>query len=341
MSEYTMVVGSYNDAQSEAIRVLSFQPENGRLVYVGGVQGIESPSFLAFDEEHGRLYAVSETDHGCVVSYAYDGQSRRFTELNRQSTHGQSPCYVSVSGRYVYTANYTSGNICVYPLDANGELESASCVIQFSGSGPVPSRQESAHAHAIVVDPVSKHVLATDLGTDSIRMYENREGVLYETTTLSTPPGSGPRHVAFHPNGAFLYVVTELDSTLLVYRRNQFNLFDHIQTIDLLPEGDTSVRWSAHVAIDSAGRFLYASNRGPDNLTVFSVESDGRVERVGHVPCGGKTPRHFSITPDGGFIIVANQDSDTLAVLRIGSDGIPQDTQHRLEMPRPVCVIAT
>lgn len=340
MQERVVFVGSYGNKNAEAIQVLEVSPSEGSLRYRNGVGGIDSPSFLAFDAAGNRLYAVSETDAGEVVSYQFHPETFGLEELNRQPTHGAAPCYVSIDDGYLYVANYNSGNICVYPLSSGGEIGEATCVIEYSGTGTVPSRQDSPHAHAVVVDPLSHRVLATDLGTDHIRIYRNEDGVLYETEVLSTPAGSGPRHLAFDSESKHLYVISELNSTMLVYRRNQLNLFDHVQTVDLLPVDDTMVRWSAHLVFDENHHRLYASNRGPDNLTIFAVDSDGLLTTLGCVQSGGKTPRHFAMTQDG-YILVANQDSDEIATLRLdgGENGMPVDTGARYHMFRPVCVV--
>ena len=335
--------GSYTAATEVGIHVLLFDGEEGSLTRVGDLSGVENPSYLALDHERSRLFAVSETEEGSVVSYAIDGKTRQLQEMNRQSTNGASPCYVSLdpTGSWLFAVNYMGGSVCSFPIKADGTVGPLADSVHHTGSSVRSDRQEAAHPHSVVTMPESPYRLVADLGTDRVYVYRLNltDGKWVRTGEIATDPGAGPRHIAFHPNAPFAYVANELNSTITVYTcdRNAGSL-SPIQTASALPSKFTGDNTCADIHVSPSGRYLYASNRGHDSIASFRLLEDGTLAPIGHTSSMGKTPRNFAIVPDGKHLLVANQDSDTIVVMAIGENGVPTPTGEVYEMPRPVCL---
>jgi 6-phosphogluconolactonase len=345
-------VGTYTEpgGQGEGIYVYQFDAETGALSPVQTVTGIASPSFLAVSPNHQFVYAVSETDGGKVFAYARDEETGQLTALNSQPTHGAAPCYVSTdaSGRWAFVANYTSGSIASFPVGENGVLGEAVSVIQHEGSSVNPDRQEGPHAHMIAPSPDGRFVLATDLGMDKVMIYQVDEssGALRANTKGPTfaevPPGSGPRHFAFSPNGRFVYVINELISSVTVFSYDhETAAMEALQTISTLPDDFTDESYCAHVVVSPDGRFVYGSNRYHDSLVIFAVSaSDGTLTPVAYESTRGKTPRNFALDPSSAWVLAANQESDTIVTFQRDLDsGELTATGAVTEVPSPVAVL--
>jgi 6-phosphogluconolactonase len=252
---------------------------------------------------------------------------------------------VDGSGRNVLVANYTGGTVAVLPIDADGRLRPASSVKVHEGTGPNKDRQERAHAHGIYLDAAERFALSPDLGADRVFVYrfDSAKGTLEPHGAAALPPGSGPRHLTFDPKGRFVYVLNELLSTVtaLSYDAAKGALAP-VQTITTLPAGFSGANTTAEIAVSSDGRFLYGSNRGADSLAAFRVKAaTGRLDGVGHVPVGGKTPRNFAIDPSGRFILAAHQGSGTIAAIRLdAATGLGVLSGSKVEVDRPVCLLA-
>lgn len=320
-----------------------YRYDAGTLEPLTTVDGVTNPSFLALDASGRHLYAVCESDGGAVVAYARDGRSGALTELNRQSTGGDGPCYVSLdpSGRYALVANYNSGSIAALPVAADGSLEPASSVVQHEGSGPNADRQEGPHAHMILPTPDGRWVLAVDLGTDEVITYRLSGGQLERVSALQTTPGAGPRHVAFAPDGRTVYVITELGNTVVACDYDPATgALTARQELSTLPEGYDEVSYCAHIVVAPDGRAVYGSNRGHDSIVTFTVGADGTLTQAGHVSTGGNFPRHFALDPDGTRMLVANQNTDNVAVLaRDPERGVLSSETVLDGIPSTVCLL--
>ena len=358
MKPYTVYIGTYTrresfvDGKGEGIYVFRLDPSTGVLTHAATVRGVVNPSFLVVDLQGHRLYAVNEItgdhgSHGTVSAFAVDPETGGLTFLNRQSSHGLAPCYVSldVTGRYVLVANYESGSLCVLPVQDDGRLGEATDVVRLHGSGPNPQRQEGPHAHMILPGPGGRTLFAVDLGTDKIMLYHlhQERGTLMpaDPPWAQLAPGTGPRHLAFHPNGQFAYVIGELRSTVTVLRYHEGGgRLEHVQALSTLPVGFKGQNLGAEIAVAPSGRFAYASNRGHDSIVIYEVDQPtGRLSLVGHEPSQGAGPRFFTIDPAGHLLLVANQDSDTVATFRIDQDsGELEATGHVTDVPTPVCL---
>ena len=274
-------------------------------------------------------------------------QHRQLRYLNQQSSHGLAPCFVSTTPQndYCLVTNYETGTLCVLPVQAGGELAEPSQVIQFSGSGPNRSRQAGPHAHMVTPGPDGRLIDAIDLGSDRIMHYrlDATQGRLEpaDPPWTAMSPGTGPRHIAYHPHRPIAYVISELQSTITVCRRNaETGGLAPVQTISTLPPAFSGQNLGAEIAVAPAGRFVYASNRGHNSLAIFSVAAEsGELVLVGHVPTQGDGPRSFTIVPPGDLLLVANQESDTVVSLHIDqATGALAATGYVAQAPSPVCL---
>jgi 6-phosphogluconolactonase len=348
-------IGTYSGAKSRGIYRSRFDPGTGRLDAPELAAEAQNPSFLAvhpqgptlYAAERPLLYAVNELGTGSVSAYAVDRATGSLRLLNRQSSRGAGPCHLSVdrAGRHVLVANYGGGSVAVLPIEADGRLGEAKAFIQHTGSSVNPQRQQGPHAHWISTDPSNRFVLVCDLGLDKVLLYrfDADNGTLQPHDPAYAPltPGSGPRHLAFHPNGRWAYVINELSNTITAFRWDGGRgALDPIQTAASLPPDFAGRNTTAEIAIHPSGRFLYGSNRGHDSLVVLGVAGEtGALILVQHQPAGGRTPRHFAIDPTGRWLVVAHQDSDTVTVMRIDAGtGRLTPTGQRIEVGRPVCL---
>lgn len=352
--KYHVYIGTYTrpapypaNAKGEGLYVGEFDTDTGALRLTQTVRGIENPSYLCVAPGGAAVHAVWEVlgwDTGLVSSYARDERSGHLTFLGLQASGGALACYITMDsrGRVALVANYLSGTVAAFPARPDGRLAEATSVIQQQGSGPVAGRQEGPHAHCIVVAPGESLAFSTDLGADAVIGYtlDLAKPSLQERSTLRLPPGSGPRHLTFHPSGRYAYVISELSSTMtaLSFDRATGSL-EVIGSYPMLPSDFEGESHCADVHVHPNGRFVYGSNRGHDSITAFRVEpATGHLERLGQFPTGGRTPRNFAIDPTGRHLLVANQDSDTVVVFPIRNDGGLDDALSSCPVPTPSCI---
>jgi 6-phosphogluconolactonase len=346
-------VGTYtDDGRSHGIYRLRLNTATGALRLDGLAAKSDSPSFLAMHPSGRVLYAVNELSEfggqptGSLSAFSVARGTGALTLLDQLPSHGKAPCYVSVdrSGRVALVANYGGGSIVSFTLHSNGRLGAARTIVTHEGHGADADRQAAPHAHCIMTDPANKFVLAADLGLDSVLVYpfDARTGSISTAGHgVATKPGAGPRHFVFHPNGRFLYVVNELDSTLDVYTyQAEGGVLDEVQVTPASPGGMAERNHPADVHVAASGRFLYASNRGDDTIAVFAIDgSGGQLTAVEQVPTGGKAPRSFALDPTGRFLVAANQRSDSIVSFRVDTaTGRLTPTGSTVELASPVCV---
>jgi 6-phosphogluconolactonase len=324
------------------------QEGGGIGIGLGTAKGVEvvattaDPSFLALSADHRFLYAANELDEGRVSAFAIGGDgSLEF--LGDQPTHGAHPCHLEVdpSGRFLLSANYTSGSIAIHPIGADGSLGEATQILQRHGSGPNADRQEGPHAHQVTFDRPGAYAFDVDLGTDSVYVSTLSDaGRLEEVNRFVVHPGAGPRHIVFHPDGAAAYVINELDSTLTVCSYAEGKL-DVVQTVSTRPEGAMGENWPAEVLVSADGRFVYGSNRGDDTIAVFTTGTDGlTVELAQTISSGGTWPRHLAFGADGSVLYAANERSDAVAVFTVDrTSGLLSATATPLPWPHPACIL--
>jgi 6-phosphogluconolactonase len=345
-------VGTYTSGESRGIHRLRLDLATGSLVPEGEPTEAAAPSFLAFSPDGTRLYAVNETGRsrddagGAVSAFAVDATTGALRFLNRQPSGGAAPCHLVLdeTGRHLLVANYWGGSVSVLAVDADGRLGAATAFVRHDGENPTPRPEPGPHAHSINLDRGGRHALVADLGLDTLFVYRfdaSRGGLApHQPPAVFLPPGAGPRHLAFHPDGRRAYVINELNSTVTVYDYDAAaGRLQERQTASTVPPGFSGTNSTAEVALTPDGRFLYGSNRGHDSIAVFAVEpGTGRLTAAGHQPTRGRRPRHFAIDPTGSYLLAANQDSDSIAVFRIAADGALRPVGPLARVPRPACV---
>jgi 6-phosphogluconolactonase len=290
---------------------------------------------------------VNEDDPGQVTAFSFDNTSDKLNELNRQSSHGRHPCYITTdkSGKWVIAGNYSSGTLAVYPVNKDGSLRKATDSVKHEGSSVNTDRQGSAHVHSTVLSKSNKTLYVPDLGMDKVMIYkfDNKKGKLTAASVpfAMTEAGAGPRHFDIHPNGKFAYLMEELTGSVSVYQLDKNENLILIQNISGLPRDFNGVIGSADIHVSPDGKFVYCSNRGGSNtLGIFRInQSTGALAWVGYQSTLGKTPRNFNFDPSGNFLLAANQNSDEIVIFKIDhSSGLLTDTGKRIPVSKPVCI---
>ena len=340
-------VGTYTSEGAEGINLCRLNTETGELSLENTFTGIENPLFLFLYTEKKFLYAVSETAKGdgktgYLNAYKVE-KNGNLVFLNSQESAGDNPCHVDVSsdGKNVVVSNYSSGTFSLLPVKNDGSLESASTTIQNKGGGPNTTRQEAPHAHSAKFSPFSDEVFNADLGTDKLNVQHLKKGTLLQSGQefVKMPPGSGPRHFDFHPNGKVIYVINELNSTVTAIRK-QGKDWEVFQNISTLPKDFKGESYCADIHISKDGTYLYGSNRGHNSISVFKVNpKDQTLNLLETVSVEGNWPRNFGITPDGKRMLVANQKSGNITVFNIDHEtGKLRFTGKEIKLPAPVCI---
>ena len=356
-TKYLAFIGTYTTkTDSKGIYSFRFDTTTGQLTPMGLAAQTQDPSFLTISGNEKYLYAVNELptfeaqSSGAVTSYSLDRKTGKLTELNQVPSGGADPCYVSLdqAGKYLLVANYTGGSVATFPVGRGGRLGAASAFVQHSGSGPNKERQEGPHAHYIATSADNRHVFVVDLGLDEVVIYRfdpaNGSLTPSDPSYAKLAPGAGPRHLAFHPNGKFAYVLNEVNSTVtaLVYDSKAAS-FSTLQTLPTLPKDFTAHNDTAEIVVHPSGKFLYASNRGHDSIAVFAIDPEkGTFAAAGDFSTKGKTPRNFALDPSGNFLLAANQESNNIVVFRINlTTGALTPTGQNAEVPAPVDIVFT
>jgi 6-phosphogluconolactonase len=351
--QFLVYFGTYTGAKSKGIYVSRFDTASGELSAPALAAQSINPAYLALAPDHRLLFAVNETDHfngqasGAVTAFRLGASTGKLEFLNQQPSGGTGPCHIAAdsTGKYVLVANYNSGSVAVFPVQTNGFIGPPTAVIQHHGSSINPQRQAGPHAHCIAMDAANHRVFACDLGLDKVMIYrlDEANGALTadENPWAELKPGSGPRHIAFSPDGRHAYVISEMASTLTTFAYDpEHGALKAVQTVSTLPADFHGKNTAAEVAVHPSGKFVYGSNRGDDSIAVFAVdEQSGRLNFVERQSTRGKIPRCFAIDPTGQYLIAANQDSDRIVVFRINAQtGQLTWTGQTVEVGKPVCV---
>jgi 6-phosphogluconolactonase len=344
MGTYTGAVG--NGGNGQGIYLFSLDLGTGKLTQIKVAAAVPSPSWLALHPNGNYLYTVNEISNfnggstGSVTSFSINRTTGDLTLLNVVSSQGAGPAHMSVDplGQFVFVANYGSGSIAVLPILSNGSLANATFVNVDVGSvGPLVavdappgsfaiSGHDAPHAHMIQTDPAGKFVFQTDLGQDRIYSWILNRGTGQLTPNspafVSVPPGDGPRHFVFHPNGKWFYSIQEEASTI------QFFLYDpsagtltEKQLISALPQGFTGTNFTSEIRVSQDGKWIYGANRLHDTIAVFAVNRDGSLEPAGETSTEGDYPRSFTIDPTSSYAFSCNQRSDSVTAFRLSADG--------------------
>ena len=341
---YSFFVGTYTDTESQGIYKYLLQ-KNGTLKRIGLVAMSDNPSFLAMSADKRFLVAVNEINHegvGTVESFLITGDSLAF--ISRSSSGGAHPCFVTVNETgFVLTANYTGGNVGLLRLNKKGELTALLDVQLHTGSGTT-ERQQTPHAHSAWFEPVDNNIISVDLGTNELWFSHLDTGLQKllpsDPYKLRMDPGAGPRHLVFHPNGKWIYVVNELDCTVILLQRSDNGKYEKGVSVSTLPVGYTEPNTCADIHISSDGKFVYVSNRGHNTIAIYDVNArDGSLNLVGHQPTRGNGPRNFSLSPDEKYLLVANQHTNNIVSFKRDKPTGLLNYVYQIEAPTPVCIL--
>jgi 6-phosphogluconolactonase len=348
-------VGSGGWEQEYSIYLCELDPANNKFSVLDSFAGATGSSYLDLSPDGTTLFATSngsvpeDPDHNSVTSFRVNHEDHTLELVSIQSSQGNGPCHVQVSpqGDFLFTANYGSGHVAALPVKENGLMEPATSVVRGEGSGPVESRQEGPHAHQVMMDPKGKYLLVPDLGTDKVMNYafDHETGLLTPNPVqayLEITTGAGPRHLAFHPSGEFVYVLNELNAMVTACRfdRNS-GVMTVINSASIVEDSFTGNKQSAAVRVHPNGNFIYASNRSDQsNLAVFRKEENGGISRIKVEYDIPFWPRDFNITPDGDFLLVAGARVNLIELFEVDSQtGLLSKTGLKIQLPSPTCVL--
>jgi 6-phosphogluconolactonase len=341
-------IGTQTEGKSEGIYVYRMNPSTGELEHTSTTAAGINPTYLAIDPTLRYLYAANTIEgEGLISAFAIDSRTGQLTFLNQQPSGGSKPVHLIVdqTGKFVLSGNFGDGSVCVLRIEDDGRLGEMTDFIQHSGSSIHPTRQQGPRVHSITLDPASRFAVAAEYGADQLRIYQldAAMGKLLPGIVPSVPieAGSGPRHMAFHPNERWAYVINELGNTLLSYDYDSAEgILKLKETLPTLPADFSDRNSCADVQVNAGGTFVYGSNRGHNSIVIYAVHPDsGELRLVGHEPTQGKAPRSFAIDPTGSYLYAAHQDTDNVVAFAIDSkSGLLQPTGHSVEVPMPVCI---
>ena len=353
-NELVIFVGTYTEPEqstSEGVYVYGINPSSGKLTLKTVAKNLINPSYLAVHPKSGFIYTIHENGTfegkpgGGVIALDVNPETGETRVINIQSSGGEDPCYISIeqTGRYALVANYSSGCVAMLPIQPDGKLSAPSSIIQHTGSSIHPDRQDKPYAHCILPDPTNIYAVACDLGTDQLIVYrmDLEEGQLIEHSKKSVAPGSGPRHLVFHPNGEYAYVVCELNSTVLAFNYDpEGGTFEEIQSLRTLPPGYEGRNLPADIHLTPDAKYLYVSNRGHDSFACYEVaENSGFLTLKHHTSSGGSEPRGFAIDPSGKILLSANQNSNNIVLFLIDRGmGHLSRFGDEAQVAMPVCI---
>ena len=349
-SEHVLYIGTYTEkTASKGIYAFQFNDSTGALTSIGLVAETPNPSFLTASANGKFVYAVNEVQNfagapgGSVTGFAVDAGTSKLTELNVQATRGASPCHLVLdrTGRFLAVANYSGGNYSLFPVSSDGRLQPAVSVVM---GQPIEASPAKALGHMVGFDADNKYLITADKGLNQMLVFtfDVRSGkvALNNTPPVMLPPGSGPRHYAFHPSGKWLFTISEQGATITTFEWSPKT--GTLMARSSVPTRPAEVKSgsTAEIAVHRSGRFVYGSNRGHDSIAVFGVGADGALTLVEYEPTRGQTPRNFALDPSGHWLIAGNQRSDTLAVFSIDQKtGALTPAGELTSVPSPVSIL--
>ncbi|GFN31747.1 lactonase family protein [Paenibacillus xylaniclasticus] len=343
--------GSYADTTGSGLYVYQFDEEKEQLTLLHEYGGLKNPTFLNVDLQNNRLYAITEgvsesgAKTGDAAAYDIDPVSGALTMLNRGQTVDSTTCHIArdKDSKHIIVTSYHGGMVGLVGLTEDGQIGERLDSKQHDGKGTHPERQDRPHPHSSTFSPDGRFVYVQDLGLDVIVQYAIDNDKLVRIGETVLHPGAGPRHMTFHPNAPYTFVINEVDSTVTVFKHDaQSGSLTAVQTISTLPpEGFDGENTCAEITVSRDGRFVYGSNRGHDSIVVYSFdEAAGTLAVLQIVSVEGRHPRHFALTPSGNHLLAANKDSNNITVFRVNRDtGAIAYTGSSAALSMPVCVL--
>lgn len=352
------LLGTYTGnaaTDSRGIYAVKLDGETGALSAPELVAELSNPEFLALHPNGQILYALTQVktpegkNTGAVTAFALDPATLKLTPLNTESTGRGQLCHIAVdaTGRQVIVTAYGDPYVASFPIAADGRIGKVASVITHTGPlGPKSDRQDTAHAHSFTVSPDNRLAFAADLGLDRVFTYrldpEHGRLAPHDPAFTAMPPGAGPRHTKFSPDGKHFYILSELAGTVTACRYDAARgVMTPFQTLSTLPTDYLGRHAASEIRVHPSGRFVYAANRIHDSIAVFARDADtGALTLVEHVPTGGDQPRNFNLTPDGAWLLCANQGTDNLIVFKVdAATGRLASTGRTTKVPKCVCVL--
>ena len=346
-----VLVSSFAATPDGGITALRLNTTAGTLSTLQKNSDIPNPFFFDVSPDQTHLFSIfAETFGGSkneeLAAWKLDASTGKIQLINRQSSQGTASCFVECdpTGKSVLVANYASGSVISYAVKKDGALSEPVTFVQHSGSSVNADRQKEAHAHCFVISPNNKFAYAADLGIDQIVCYafDSQTGKLQpaQQPFVRTPPGTGPRHLTFHPDGKKLYVINELLNSVTRFDFNaESGQLIEGQTISTVPADFTGVSYCADLKITPDGRFLYGTNRGHDSIAMYSIAANGDLSLLGIEPSLGKGPQNLAITRDGKLLLCANMPGNNVAVFRIDTQaGTLTATGTPIAVTSPSCI---
>ena len=347
-NKLNLVVGTYTKScESKGIYVYEFDSKTGDFSLKSNTENIFNPSYLTISSDNKFVYSVSENDKKTKINaFGFNSKSGKLEFLNSQDPKGLNACYIINDDKNVITANYSSGNVSVLCKNNDGSIGELKQVVQHTGRSINANRQEAPHAHMVYFSPDKKYVLANDLGTDKVYVYQYNPNsateVLKLKSSFEVKPGSGPRHLTFSKDGKYVYLLQELDGTITLFRYTDGILKKVSETTVVASDfkGDIG---AADIHVSPDGKFLYATNRGTANdISTFKILEKGKLEFVQRTSTLGKGPRNFTIDPTGNFLLVGHQYTNDIVIFkRDKKSGMLVDTGKKIELCSPVCLVFT
>lgn len=347
-------IGTQGSGPGQGVVAIRLDPKDGALSSLGVVAEVDRPTWVLADPVHRRLFAVSETGndgatHGTVSGFAYDPATGALTPRGKADSGGGGPTHLALSadGRTLFVANYGTGQVSAIPVAADGTPAARPASSDtHQGSGP-HKRQKGPHAHGVTVDPTGRWVLSPDLGGDKVFVY--RFDAARHTLSpapepfVTLPPGSGPRHLVFAPDGRHAFLMTEMGGSVVSFTWDGTQgRLTQVASTPLDSDEFAGTRSGSEIAVSRDGRFLYAGNRGANRIQVYAVRRDGTLSPVDAVDCGGQVPWGFALSGDGKWLVVANQASGNLAVFAVDrASGRLTATGSGLDLAKPTSISFT
>ena len=349
----TIYVGTFSVRGSEGIYVTEFDPADGSLTIIQTVPTPESPSYVEvhpsgkflYSANRGSVDGISKTN-GSVSAFLI-GAAGKLKPIKSLPAFGLGPCHIAIDRKatMALVSHFHEGTLAVFSLQADGSLGTMTDSIRYAGHGLDPQRQNKAHIQSATFTPGDRSILVADLGGDRIFNYQSKtfEGKLIPASPpiIETKPGTGPRHVAFHPDGNYFFLSEEISCTVAAFgfdvKTGEVTLIE--DAIKSLPEGFHEKSSASDIQISPDGKFVYMANRGPDTLEIFEVLKDGRLNLIGHQNIGGKQPRFMMFDRTGNYFLCANQNSDNIVIFKVDKkSGMLTPSGKELKMPSPVCL---
>jgi len=334
--------------QPDGIYRAELDDSTGKLSQPKLAAEIDSPEFLAIRPDGKRMYAACRLKNGKpgVAAFEIADDRSSLTFLNSQPIGDGGACHLATdrSGKVLFTAQYGTGSVAVFPLAPDGSIQPRSALVRHSGTGPNHERQEGPHPHQVVTDAANRFLLVPDLGSDRIVIYEMNlgDGTLKPHGFAEVPPGSGPRHLAFHPNGKFAYVANELGNTLTAFKYDApVGKLETIETTDSLPgELQANLCTYAEIYVHPKRDYLYVSIRGLDAIAAYSIDRQtGRLTLINRDAIRGAHPRTFNISPSGNWVLVGGRDSNTISTFESNDkSGAISYWDKIVNVPTPMCI---